>query len=284
MFSKNAIIAAVTAVRCGSIARERRISRTDNRSEPLLMMADRCKRPSASVKRKSIAEGLGGLDDLQRRVLVGRFNRIITNPAVTRLDHLATSRSPGFAFQRAVKRLRRERCEAKSAFRTMRWAQCRQIGTTHHLWKCPEQTIFGPTLEWKPMAFKSPPTQIVGYDRVSTEGQGVRGLGRAAQREAVERYARSHGLTITAVYKEVETGRKQDLANRPQLVAAVGHAGRCGATLVIARLDRLARSVFVTAQLMNSGVEFVVCDNPHANSLSIHILAAMAEYEGRLIA
>ncbi len=134
------------------------------------------------------------------------------------------------------------------------------------------------------MAIKTVPTQIVGYYRVSTEGQGIRGLGMAAQREAVEGYARSSGLSIAAVYEEVETGRKQDLNNRPQLLAALGHARRCGATLVIARLDRLARSVFVTAQLMNSGVEFVVCDNPHANRLTIHILAAMAEYEGRLIA
>ena len=125
--------------------------------------------------------------------------------------------------------------------------------------------------------------EIVAYYRVSTKMQGIDGLGMEAQRRTVTAYALSRGLPIVAAYEEVETGRKDDLRNRPKLVRAVAHARRSGALLVIARIDRLARSVFVTAQLLKSGVEFVACDNPHANRLTIQILAVMAEHEGRLI-
>jgi len=125
--------------------------------------------------------------------------------------------------------------------------------------------------------------EIVAYCRVSTQEQGINGLGMAAQRAAVSRFAAAFGCIIVASYEEVETGRKDRLDNRPQLIKAVAHAKRSGALLVIARIDRLARSVLVTSQLLESGVEFVACDNPHANRLTIHILAAMAEYEGRLI-
>lgn len=125
--------------------------------------------------------------------------------------------------------------------------------------------------------------EVVTYLRVSTQLQGLDGFGIAAQRDAVERFSRAFGCTIVAEYAEVKTGRKDHLRNRPQLVRAVAHAGRSKALLVIARLDRLARSVLVTSQLLESGVEFVACDNPHANRLTIQILAAMAEHEGRLI-
>ena len=124
---------------------------------------------------------------------------------------------------------------------------------------------------------------IVAYYRVSTKLQGIDGLGMEAQRRSVAAYSEWRGLPIVAAYEEVETGRKDDLKNRPRLMSAVAHARRSGALLVIARIDRLARSVFVTAQLLKSGVEFVACDNPHANRLTIQILAVMAEHEGRLI-
>jgi DNA invertase Pin-like site-specific DNA recombinase len=127
------------------------------------------------------------------------------------------------------------------------------------------------------------PTQIVGYYRVSTKEQGAEGLGMAAQRDAVARYAAALGLPVVACFEEVETGCKSDLRNRPQLEAALAHVRRSRALLVIARLDRLARNVHVTSQLMESGIEFVACDNPHASRLTIHILAAIAEHESRLI-
>ncbi len=133
------------------------------------------------------------------------------------------------------------------------------------------------------MITKAVPTQIIGYYRVSTKEQGADGLGMAAQRDAVERYAASIDLPIVASFEEVETGSKANLKNRPQLVAAMAHARRSRSLLVIARLDRLARNVYVTSQLLESGVEFVACDNPHASRLTIHILAAMAEHESALI-
>jgi DNA invertase Pin-like site-specific DNA recombinase len=123
---------------------------------------------------------------------------------------------------------------------------------------------------------------IVAYYRVSTRTQGFHGLGMDAQRSSVAAFAERNGATIVGCYEEVETARRDHLTNRPQLLRAVAHARRVGATLVIARLDRLARSVFVTSQLLNAGVEFVAVDNPYANRLSIQILAVMAEHESRM--
>ena len=126
-------------------------------------------------------------------------------------------------------------------------------------------------------------SEIVAYYRVSTKRQGFDGLGMAAQREAVERYAAGLSASIVATYEEVESSSRSDLRNRPQLAAAVAHVRRSKVVLVIARLDRLARNVFVTSQLLESGIEFVAWDNPHASRLTIHIPAAMAEHESRLI-
>ena len=113
--------------------------------------------------------------------------------------------------------------------------------------------------------------------------QGFNGLGMEAQRRSVGAYAEFRGLAIVAAYEEVESARREHLKNRPQLVRALAHARRSGAVLVIARLDRLARNVLVTSQLLESGVEFVACDNPHANRMTIQIIAVMAEQESRLI-
>jgi DNA invertase Pin-like site-specific DNA recombinase len=81
---------------------------------------------------------------------------------------------------------------------------------------------------------------------------------------------------MLAEYREVETGKRKD---RPELAKALAHCRRSKATLVVAKLDRLARNVAFTSTLMDSGVDFVCCDNPHANRLTIHILAAVAEAE-----
>lgn len=94
--------------------------------------------------------------------------------------------------------------------------------------------------------------------------------------------AKSTSAPNVAEYAEVETGRNH-LRNRPHIFCAVAHASRSRALLAIARIDRLPCSVLVTSQLLESGVEFVACDNPNANRLTIKILAAMAEHEGRLI-
>lgn len=117
---------------------------------------------------------------------------------------------------------------------------------------------------------------VIGYMRVSTKGQGESGLGIEAQRAAVEAYAKQTGATLTMCYTEVETGK---LADRPELAKALAHARRSKATLVVAKLDRLARNVAFLSALMDSKAPFVACDNPHANRLTLHILAAVAEAE-----
>jgi len=122
--------------------------------------------------------------------------------------------------------------------------------------------------------------RLVAYYRVSTKGQGESGLGLEGQTAAVEAFARSRGADIVRAYTEVETGKRAD---RPELIRALAHARRTRATLVIAKLDRLARNVAFTANLMDAGVDFLACDNPHANRLTIHILAAVAEDEARRI-
>lgn len=121
---------------------------------------------------------------------------------------------------------------------------------------------------------------IIAYYRVSTKQQGDSGLGLDAQKTAVEAYAKNAGAKILASYREVESGK---LAERPELARALAHARRSKATLVVARLDRLARNVAFLSALMRSGVDFVCCDNPHANKLTIHILAAVAEDEAERI-
>jgi DNA invertase Pin-like site-specific DNA recombinase len=121
---------------------------------------------------------------------------------------------------------------------------------------------------------------LIAYYRVSTEKQGASGLGLDAQRAAVENYATSVGANIEASYTEIESGKRAD---RPKLAAAIAHAKRCKAKLVIAKLDRLARNVAFLAKIMDSGVEFVATDNPNANRLTIHILSAVAENEAKMI-
>ena len=122
--------------------------------------------------------------------------------------------------------------------------------------------------------------EFVAYYRVSTVKQGESGLGLEAQQASVAAYvARVKGVLI-AGYIEVESGKKD---NRPKLAAALQHAERIGAALVIAKLDRLARRVSFISSLMESGVEFVACDMPEANRLTLHVMAAFAEHEARAI-
>ena len=122
--------------------------------------------------------------------------------------------------------------------------------------------------------------RFIPYYRVSTRKQEQSGLGLEAQQAEVWSYANQNDGGILAEYTEVETGKRAD---RPELAKAIAHAKLSGATLVIAKLDRLARNVHFTAGLMNSGVDFVACDSPNANRLTIHILAAVAEDEARRI-
>ena len=120
---------------------------------------------------------------------------------------------------------------------------------------------------------------FISYLRVSTDKQGRSGLGIEAQRAAVA--AHVAGRRLLAEYLEVESGRRND---RPQLLAALAHARATGAVVVIAKLDRLARNVAFIANLMEAGVDFVACDLPAADRLTIQVLAAVAEHEREMIA
>ncbi len=122
--------------------------------------------------------------------------------------------------------------------------------------------------------------KIITYYRVRTKKQGPSGLGLEAQKAAVEAFIRQHDAIIVAEYLEVETRKRSD---RPRLAEAIAHARSARATLVVAKLGRMARNVAFTSALMESGVDFVACDNPHANRLTIHILAAVAEDEAMRI-
>ena len=121
---------------------------------------------------------------------------------------------------------------------------------------------------------------VIAYFRVSTKKQGASGLGLEGQVTAVEQYATSTGGKIVASYKEVESGKRKD---RPDLARALAHAKRSKAVLVVAKLDRLARNVAFLSALMESGVEFSACDQPHASRFTLHILSAVAEHEVRAI-
>jgi len=118
--------------------------------------------------------------------------------------------------------------------------------------------------------------QFIGYFRVSTDRQGRSGLGLEAQRDAVLRHLAGVGGQLQSEFIEIESGKRND---RPQLAAAIGAAKKSTATLIIAKLDRLARNVHFVSGLMESGVDFVAADNPHANKLMVHLLAAFAEHE-----
>jgi len=122
--------------------------------------------------------------------------------------------------------------------------------------------------------------KFIAYYRVSTRRQGASCLGLEAQQKAVRDYLNGGRWQLVEEVVEVESGKRDD---RPQLAHALDLCRAWRATLVIAKLDRLARNVEFTARLMNSGVEFVAVDFPQANRLTVHILAAMAEHEREMI-
>lgn len=122
--------------------------------------------------------------------------------------------------------------------------------------------------------------KIVAYFRVSTEKQGRSGLGLDAQRAAVEQFARGRGCMPVGEFVEVESGKNNA---RPELAKAMHLAKVTGATLVVAKLDRLSRNVAFLAALQDSGARFVAADMPEANELTIHIMAAVAQAERKAI-
>ena len=124
-------------------------------------------------------------------------------------------------------------------------------------------------------------TKYVAYLRVSTQKQGFSGLGLEAQKEIIQNHLRE--ITPIAEYTEIESGRKTD-KGRPQLRKALEHCRKEGATLIVAKLDRLARNVSFLSRLLENDVEIVFCDFPQANKMVLHILAAISQNEAELIA
>ncbi|QIQ87074.1 recombinase family protein [Erythrobacter sp.] len=122
--------------------------------------------------------------------------------------------------------------------------------------------------------------RVVAYYRVSTAEQGRSGLGIEAQRQAVRQLCEARGWEVIDERTEVESGKT---SNRPQLAAALHHAKVTGATLVVAKLDRLSRSVAFLSALQDSGAKFVAADMPEANDLTVHIMAAVAQAEREAI-
>jgi len=123
--------------------------------------------------------------------------------------------------------------------------------------------------------------KFVAYFRVSTDKQGRSGLGFEAQRHAVDQFLNGGRWSLIGEFTEVESGKRN---KRPELEKALAVCKRQKAKLVIAKLDRLSRNLAFIATLMDSGVEFVAVDNPHANKLTVHILAAVAQHEREMIA
>lgn len=122
--------------------------------------------------------------------------------------------------------------------------------------------------------------KFVAYFRVSTAKQGASGLGLEAQQQAVHEYLNGGRWKLVGEFVEIESGKRND---RPKLADALALCRVHGATLVIAKLDRLARNVNFISNLMESSVDFVAVDFPQANRLTVHILAAVAEHEAAMI-
>ncbi|WP_272011363.1 recombinase family protein [Roseovarius sp. ZX-A-9] len=125
-----------------------------------------------------------------------------------------------------------------------------------------------------------PAPKFVAYERVSTVRQGRSGLGLEAQRKAIDEFAAARGADVIARFTEVESGGKDA---RPELAKALHLAKLTGATLVIAKLDRLSRNAVFLLTLRDSGVRFLAVDMPEANDLTVGIMALVAQQEREAI-
>lgn len=117
------------------------------------------------------------------------------------------------------------------------------------------------------------------YYRVSTNKQGVSGLGLKAQRKIAQDYCEANGLTIIEEFEEVQSGGKND---RQKIQAALDRCYLCDARLVVAKLDRISRDVGFIDALLKSGIKFVCADMPEANESMIQFLSVFAQYERRM--
>lgn len=122
--------------------------------------------------------------------------------------------------------------------------------------------------------------KFIAYYRVSTQKQGQSGLGLEAQQATVSNYLNGGNWELVNEYVEIETGKGSDaLDRRPQLKAAIDACKKQKATLIIAKLDRLARNVHFVSGLLETGVDFVCADMPQANKVMLQMYSVMAEWE-----
>lgn len=122
--------------------------------------------------------------------------------------------------------------------------------------------------------------KFVAYLRVSTQRQGRSGLGLDAQTDMIEEYLRSVNGKLCATFKEIESGKYEE---RPELTKALSACRVYGATLIVAKLDRLARNSYFVEKLLHDGARFRAVDCPEANEVMIKMLSIFADYERRLI-
>jgi DNA invertase Pin-like site-specific DNA recombinase len=122
--------------------------------------------------------------------------------------------------------------------------------------------------------------RYVAYYRVSTQKQGQSGLGLEAQQKAVQEFLCQFGGELVTEFVEVESGKRSD---RPEFIKAADYAELANATLLVAKLDRLSRDLHFITSLQKRGIQFKLADLPEIDQLTIHILAAMAEHEARMI-
>jgi DNA invertase Pin-like site-specific DNA recombinase len=122
------------------------------------------------------------------------------------------------------------------------------------------------------------PKPAISYIRVSTAKQGHSGLGLEAQRVSVQAFAQANGYEIVQEFLEIESGKND---SRPVLAKAKAAVKKLSACLVFAKLDRLARSVRFIAEIMDSTMDFRVADLPHADRVTLQIMAIMGEQEAR---
>jgi DNA invertase Pin-like site-specific DNA recombinase len=121
---------------------------------------------------------------------------------------------------------------------------------------------------------------FVCYYRVSTQRQGRSGLGLQAQRKAVEDYLNGGDWKIIEEVTEIESGKNN---KRPKLHEAIALCKATGATLIVAKIDRLTRNASFLLSLKDSNVDFVAADLPDANRLTVRIMALVAEQEREAI-
>ena len=122
--------------------------------------------------------------------------------------------------------------------------------------------------------------EAIAYYRVSTERQGKSGLGLDAQKQAVHGFTGVNDYKLVAEFIEIESGKN---SKRPVLHDTLAACKERNATLLIAKLDRLGRSVAFISRQMEAGLDFIAVDNPEAGKFLVHIIAAFAEYERDLI-